>query len=196
MSSLSNLFSSAAQASEFTRLQQELFRARNQDLRTLDHSKALHSLAEVLGFSNWHAMKHALDRLSAPMPDDASSEVSPQNAMAMSVLEDIDTLSRRYGEIDVDDTDELQELHDNFDSDGLLTSYGSGLTVTVNIAIASGTGIHFVVDPEDKEVQSAEVAVSGFEGVIRKPVPAQHLEALSRRFADQIDAELMTLITG
>lgn len=198
MTNLQHLFTSAEQATAFTEAQRTTLQRRNEDLRTLGQSKALHALAESLGYTNWHAMKHALDALASKTPAASEETSSPQTKMALSLLEDIDALSQRYDSLDdVDDVDELQALHDELDGEGLLTAHNSELTAClINITLGSGIKMQLEVVPGSQKVVGAHVRVSGFEGTISKQVPSEHLDALGRRFADQIEGELLSLITG
>lgn len=192
---LSTLFNSVDQATAFVQAQKCTLKRRNEDLRTLGDSKALHALAESLGYSNWHAMKHALDELATASTQSNESAQSEQTKMALSILTDIETLSDRYNALDdIDDYDEVQALHEELDEENILTPYGSGLTVTVNIALGSGAGLRLEVEPQSGDVVDAKVAVSGFEGTVLKEVPSDQLDALGRKFADEIEAELISLI--
>lgn len=192
---LSTLFNSVDQATAFVQAQQHTLQRRNEDLRTLGHSKALHALAESLGYSNWHAMKHALDELAGASNQSNESESSEQTKMALSILADIETLSARYDALDdIDDFDAVQDLHDEFAEEGFLTSYRSDLTITVNVKIGSGAEIRLEVEPQSMDVVGAKIAISGNEGKILKEVPSYQLDALGRKFSDDIEAALSSLI--
>lgn len=196
MINLQSIFTSVEQATAFTESQRTTLQRRNEDLRTLGQGKALHALAETLGYSNWHAMKHALDALMSNKESTTSTEKisSPETNTALSILKDIESLSKIYNELD--DDEDLDLADEKLIIGELLVSFGSGLTVTVNIALGSGIGIQMEVDPHSNEVIDAHVSVSGFEGTILKQVPSEHLDILARRFADEIENELLSLITG
>lgn len=216
------LFHSPQQASSFTAALRDTLTRRNEDLRTLGHSKALHAMAEASGFNNWHSMEASLFRkafITIMMRDYGCSEAyadaaaltlgsgfdrDPETAVK-EYAKRVPTLSRTAApsapvstssKVDPKQAEALSFIDDLRESteDDPIECYGGGLQVKVILKLSSSATLAILVDPEDSEVLSAEVRVAGFGSAHIEPVPDDMLEHLGAVYATEIEDQLISLI--
>ena len=224
---LKNLFQSAAQASEFVSAFRDTLTARNDDLRTTGHSKALHALAEAVGLDSWHNMKHILDKkvfaetliaeygvseayadaaacsLSGSQYDVDIVKIAHEYASRVPTLRRLtpDEVSETVSESTAKPVNKKQQTALSFiddlrnaSEDEPVEPYGTGLQVVVLLKLSSDSTLHLIVDPEDREVLSANIRVSGFDDAHVENVPDDLLEKLAQMYENEIEDQLLDLI--
>lgn len=188
----STLFTSTEQAAGFALKLQKTLITRNEDFRVLGHSKAMHALSNACGYDNWHVMKSQLEQSHTPEAKLPSKNEDPffktgESVVGAAAEKELSRSAKLAQSI-------LADLEDA-DEDEPLETYAVRVDVMIKLVLSSSVTLEFKIDPEDKEMLDATLRVSGFESHTES-VPMELWEKLGKMYEDEIESQLLSLITG